>query len=235
MVASLRRVSGATTLAVASSAPDLDGREGAQGLAARLLSDASHGHVIVPFWSAHQLTVALLAAEQFCMHEVRERFEVVVDDSLGGEIMRRTGERFGLRLRQIHTRGNPRRFEDVGAWLRNPGPFFIAVDGGGPYGSVPTGIVRLAVRLDSTVRPLAVRARPALRCPGLVAEMPLPGATLAVGVSAPLRFDRSIAVALAAQELQQRLNAASASAAALLSERDFDRVGGAPIVRRHSA
>jgi len=215
-VASLGRAARAALLSTASVDPDLDLAGGASSIAECLLRDAAEGHAIVPFWSAHQLTIALLTAERFGFRAVAERYEVVADDSFGGQIMQMVGAHFGLRMRTIHTRGNPRRFEDLGAWLRRPEPFFIAVDGGGVYGTVSTGIVRLAARLGSTVRPLAIRAKPAARCPGLVAEIPLPGAALALAVAAPIRVDRASPIAETAEALRCRLEAASAAAAALL-------------------
>jgi lysophospholipid acyltransferase (LPLAT)-like uncharacterized protein len=180
------------------------------------MADAATGHVIVPFWSAHQLSVALLATERFGFREVLDRFEVVVDDSFGGDMMRRVGTELGLRMRAIHTRGNPRRLEDLGGWLRHPTSFLIAVDGGTVYGQVPPGTIRLAARLGSTLWPLAVRVRRRFHCPGLIADIPLPGAALALAVETPLRIDRGMPVVAAAEDLTRRLDAASASARALL-------------------
>jgi len=212
----VRRVSKAATLSVTSAVAELDGGQRCGPLAARLLRDAAAGHVIVPFWSAHQVTIALLAVERFGLRPALERFEVVADDSFGGEIMRHLGDELGLKMRPIHARGNPRRLEDVGTWLRDPAPFFIAVDGGSQYGTVPTGIVRLAGRLGSTIWPLAVRARRFARVPGLVAEIPLPGAAVALGVAAPLRVSRDVAVGTVAEDIRQRLEWASEAAAVRL-------------------
>jgi len=213
----LRKVSRTAVLSVTSADPN--GATGGAGerVVEGLLRDASRGHVIIPFWSAHQLTIALLASERFGFRAVLDRFEVVVDDSFGGDIMRRVGVEFGLKLRTIHTRGNPRRLEDLGAWLRNPASFLIAVDGGTVYGHVPPGTIRLAARLNSTLWPLAVCARPRTRCPGLIAEIPLPGAALALAVGAPLRIDRQMPVAAAGEELKQRLDAAGIAARAVLA------------------
>lgn len=216
---SLRRVTSGAALSVTAAEPELETSGRCDAFADRLLRDAAVGHVIVPFWSAHQLTIALLSAERFGLRPAMQRFEVVVDDSLGGEIMRVVGEWFGLKMRAIHTRGNPRRLEDVGAWIRNPSPFFVAVDGGCEYGTVPTGIVRLAARLGSMVWPVAIRARPMLRCPGLIAEIPMPGARVALGIGAPFRVDRAVPVASGADELKRQLDAATVAVTALLDGR----------------
>ena len=181
----------------------------------------------MPFWSAHQVTIALLAMERFGFQRALERFEVVADDSFAGQIMWVLGERFGLRMRRIHTRGNAKRLEDVGAWLRDPMPFFIAVDGGSAYGSVPTGIVRMAARLRSTVWPVAVQAEPCLHVPGLVADFPRPSSSVAFGIANPVRVERSTPVAAAAAELKHCLDTATAAARAALcgpSDGDPDRV-----------
>lgn len=172
--------------------------------------------MIVPFWSAHQVTIALLAMERFGFRRALARFEVVADDSFAGQVMWVLGERFGLRMRRIHTRGNAQRLEDVGAWLRDPMPFFIAVDGGSAYGTVPTGIVRMASRLRSTLWPVAVQVRPSLHVPGLVADFPRPSSDVALGIANPIRIERSMPVATAAAGLKHCLDTATAAAHAAL-------------------
>jgi len=219
LVASLRRMAETAPLAVTAAAPDLDGGHSCDTFSDRLLGDAANGHVIVPFWSAHQLTIALLAGTRSGLRPALAKFEVVADDSLGGEIMRGIGEGFGLKMRPIHTRGNAQRLKDVGAWLRNPAPFFIAVDGGATYGAVPTGIIRMAARLGSVVWPVAVRARPSMKLPGLIAEFPLPGCSAALAVAEPLRFEKTLPVATGAAMLKQSLDTASDAAAAVLRRR----------------
>jgi lysophospholipid acyltransferase (LPLAT)-like uncharacterized protein len=212
----LKGVARTVTLGVTAAEPGFEVGSSCAGFAGQIVEDASIGHVIVPFWSVHQLTIALLATERFGLRPALECFEIVTDDSLGGEIMHRVGRSFGLRMHRIHTRGNPRRFEDLGSWLRTPASFFIAVDGGSTYGTVPTGTVRIAARLGSTVWPVAVRARPVLRCPGLVAEIPLPWASVALGVAAPLRVQEQSAMAALAEDLRRRIEAASEAARELL-------------------
>ncbi len=162
------------------------------------------------------MTIALLALEQFGLRRALAQFEIIADESLGGEIMRAMGERLQLAMRKIHIRGNAKRLEDVSNWMRNPMPFFIAVDGGSTYGTVPTGIVRMAARLHSTIWPIAIRARPSLHVPGLIADFPLPGADVALGIANPMVFDRSIPVAVAADLLKQSIDAATAAADAVL-------------------
>jgi hypothetical protein len=184
--------------------------------AARLLEDVARGHVIVPFWSAHQIAIGLLALERFGLRAALAKFEIVADESFAGEIMRSLGSSLGLAMRSIHVRGNARRLEDVGDWLRNPRPFFIAVDGGSSYGTVPTGIVRMAARLRSTLWPVAVRTRPDMHLPGLIADFPRFGADVALGIAGPLSIDRSVSVAAAAALIKQHIDVATAAADAML-------------------
>ena len=205
----LQRISRTGSLRVASDELELNGHGSCAGLAERLLRDVDRGHVIVPFWSRDQLTIALLAAERHGLRRALSRFEIVADDSIGGEIMWRVGEKFGLQMRRIHARGNPSRLEDLAEWLRHPTPFFIAVDGGSVYGTVPTGIVRMAARLGSTVWPMAVHPRRRVRVPGIIADIPLPGTNLGVGVSRPLRVARAASIAEVTADVKQRLERAS--------------------------
>jgi len=223
LVAFLRSVARKASLTVTSAVLDLNGSTTCTRFAERLLEDVSRGHVIVPFWSAHQLTIALLAEERAGLRTALTKFEIVADDSFGGDIMWAIGEGLRLNMRRIHTRGNPQRLEDVGTWLRNPAPFFIAVDGGAEYGTVPTGIVRLATRLESVVWPIGIRVRPALRIPGVIAELPLPTSRIALGIAEPLRFDRTLRVGDAAAVLKDRLDRATSAAEAALDSSTVTR------------
>jgi hypothetical protein len=219
LLAWLRRVARTASLQVVEVDRALGGDSTCAGLAARLVGETTRGHVIVPFWSAYQAAVPLLATERFGTRPLAEHYEVVADDSVGGEMMHRVGDGLGVQVRSIHANGNPRRLEDVGRWMRDPAPFFIAVDGGRVHGkhayrTVPTGIIRLAARLRSTLWPLAVHARPFVRCPGFVAEIPLVRAAITVGVAPPFIVERSIPVQAAADELKRRLDRASEAARA---------------------
>lgn len=214
--AALHTVGRRATLHVTSADRELEIGQSCVRFADRLVQDAAKGHVIVPFWSAHQMTIALLAFEQFGFRRALAQFEVIADESLGGEIMRVMGERLQLTMRTIHIRGNAKRLEDVSAWMRNPMPFFIAVDGGSTYGTVPTGIVRMAARLRSTIWPIAIRARPSFRVPGLIADFPLPGAEIALGIANPLVVDRTVPVAVVADLLKQSIDTATVASDAVL-------------------
>jgi hypothetical protein len=226
--ASIRLIGRRATLHVTAADHALEVGQSCAPLGAHLLRDVDRGHVIVPFWSAHQLTIALLALERFGLRPALSRFEIVADDSFAGEVVFRMGEKLGLTMRRIHTRGNAKRLEDVSAWMRNPTPFFIAVDGGSTYGTVPTGIVRMAARLRSTIWPVAIRAKPHVHVPGLVADFPVPRASrVALAIANPFRFDRVKPVAEAALDLKTALDVATAAADAAvagLPPPDRDRV-----------
>lgn len=209
------------TLHVTAADRELEADQTCRPIAARMLRDLEQGHVIVPFWSAHQVTIAFLALERFGFRAALQQFEIVADQSFAGQIMAELGAGLDLAIRPIHTRGNAKRLEDVGAWLRNPKPFFIAVDGGSTYGTVPTGIVRMAARLRSTLWPVAVSSRPSFRVPGLVAEFPFFASSLAFAIANPLRIERSFSVVAAAADLKGRLDTATKAAHAILSPGDL--------------
>jgi len=221
----VRHVARTATLRVVGAEGSVDADRTCAPFTRALLDDAARGHAIVSFWSADQVAIALLAAERFGLRPALERYEVVADDSFGGEMMHALGHRLGLRMRLIHASG-ARRLADVGAWIRNPGPFFIAVDGGTTYGTVPTGMVRLAARLRSRVWPVAVRARHAARVPGLVAHVPMPATSVVLAVGAPMLVERTMPVAEVAGELTHRLDATTALAEASLygrlASRDYE-------------
>lgn len=214
----VRAVARTATLRVVGAEGALGSGTSCAPLAAQLVRDTEQGHAIVPLWSAHQLAMAVLANERFGLRPALDRFDVVADDSFGGNMMHALGASMQLKMRSLHAQGDPRRLEDLGAWLRQPGPFFLAVDGGTTYGTVPTGTIRLAARLRSRLWPIAVRARPSFRIPGLVAEIPLPGATVVLAIGAPMVVERGTPVAAAASELAHRLNTATHAATNALSD-----------------
>lgn len=218
LVVWLRWVASTTSIRIASTHADLTLAD-LDAVARRWLADVEHGHVIVPFWSAHQLTLALLTEDRFGLAALRHQFEVVADDSFGGEMMREVGERFDLRMRTLHSKGNPERFNDVAQWMRRPDSFLIAVDGASRYGTIPTGIIRLAARMRSTLWPIAICPRRYFRIPTLVAEVPLPVSPIALGIAPPMVVDRTQDVSVAAEELRVRLNEATAAAKASLEGR----------------
>jgi lysophospholipid acyltransferase (LPLAT)-like uncharacterized protein len=220
----LRRISLAGSLCVASGEAELDRQESCGALSVALLRDVGRGHVIVPFWSSDQMTIALLAAERHGLRPALSEFEIVADDSMGGEIMWQIGRKFGLRMRRLHTRGNPQRLEDLANWMRNPKPFFIAVDGGSEYGTVPSGLIRLAARLGSTLWPVAIQASRRLKIPGLIADIPLPGANLGLGIASSLRLERKASIVDMNQELKKRLDLASALARSCIGRESSPRV-----------
>jgi hypothetical protein len=200
---------------ITAEAADLSG-ESCAPLATQLVRDAQNGHAMVPFWSSDQLALALLAMDRFGLRPALEQYEIVADDSFGGHMMHTLGGRLGLRMRSIHGQGDPRRMEDLSRWIRNPGPFFLAVDGGTRYGTVPTGTARLAARLRARLWPVAVRAWPRVRIPGLIADIPLPGAKVVLAVAAPLVIERQASIAAAVAELKHRLDVATRVADELL-------------------
>jgi hypothetical protein len=207
----VERIGRHATLHVTAADRTLEG-DTCRAFAHRLVQDVASGHVIVPFWSAHQVTIGLLALERFGLRSALAHFEIVADDSFAGEIMNVMGKRLGLAMRRIHVRGNAKRLEDVGAWMRNPRPFFIAIDGGSEYETVPTGIIRMAARLRSTLWPLAVRALPSFHVPGLIADFPRRGSRVALGIASPFRVDRSVPVASTAMVLKHYLDTATVAA-----------------------
>lgn len=216
IAAAVRRVGRRATLHVTSADRDLEADQTCERFGARLIRDAAAGHVIVPFWSAHQVTIALLALERYGLRRALAHFDVIADESFAGAVMQALGGRLGLTMRRIHVRGDAKRLEDVGRWMRDPKPFFIAVDGGSTYGTVPTGIIRMAARLRSTIWPIGIRARPSCRFPGLIADFPLPGSAVALGIATPLSVDRTMPVATAADALRHRIDVATAAADAVL-------------------
>jgi len=98
--ASLRSVGRRATLHVTSADRELELGQSCVRFADRLVRDAANGHVIVPFWSAHQMTIALLALEQFGLRRALAQFEVIADESCltASDIPRLDGAVHGILL-----------------------------------------------------------------------------------------------------------------------------------------
>ena len=215
MAGAVRRVAESVDVVVTSDDPA--GPSSCSDFADQLLREAASKHVIVPFWSAHQLTLGVLTTNRCGFRPAFDRFEIVADDSLGGQIVRDIGRRLAVPMRPLHV-GKPERLADLAAWMRSPAPFFIAVDGGGPYGTVQTGIVRLAARLASTVWPIALSARRSIRVPRIIAEMPLPRTTVAVALAKPFVITRDLPADAAANLVKASLDGATSRAIAVAND-----------------
>jgi len=77
--------------------------------------------------------------------------------------------------------------------------------------------------LGSTLWPLAVRASRRLKLPGLIADIPMPGGRLGVGIASSLRLERKASIVDMNQELKRRLDLASALARSCIGRAESPR------------
>lgn len=95
--------------------------------------------------------------------------------------------------------GRPERLEQLCGVVRRGGSYAFAVDGGGPYFEVGTGVATLARALRAFIVPIAVTASPALPVPHRSRiSFPLPHCRTTLAIGTPidgLQADRRRVVA----------------------------------------
>ena len=150
---------------------------------------ASPTPLIVTYWIADALSVAMLPLVNRAFGELLRSVTCVVDDTFAGRVAGRFIHSIGGRVMRVARPGEPDRLRHVDTLMRGRIPCAFPVDGGGPYREVGTGIIALATALRATIVPLAAVARPAL--PPIHASrvrLPVPKATLVVGIGEAFRI-----------------------------------------------
>jgi lysophospholipid acyltransferase (LPLAT)-like uncharacterized protein len=162
---------------------------------------------VLTYWVADSLAISMLPFAHDALAGAFGRVEFLVDETFGGLVTATVIRRAGGLARVLALPGDPRRLQVLREVLRVRRAYGFAVDGGGPYGQVGTGVVGLAGTLDGVILPMAARARPAvgLRHRSCV-SLPLPGCRLEVGVGTPLRVDRYADRRAVAESLRDALH-----------------------------
>jgi lysophospholipid acyltransferase (LPLAT)-like uncharacterized protein len=161
---------------------------------------------IITYWVADSLAVTLLPFASAALGGALVDMEFLVDETFGGRVTAAVIGRAGGTTRMLALPGDPRRLHALRDVMRTPRKYGFAVDGGGPYGEVGTGIVGLAGTLGATILPLAATARPAI---GLghasQVKLPLPRCRLNLAVGLPLTVHRHADRRAIATQLREAL------------------------------
>jgi lysophospholipid acyltransferase (LPLAT)-like uncharacterized protein len=116
---------------------------------------ASGQPLIVTYWIADALAVALLPLVDDAFADLMASVTCVIDDTFAGRIAGRYIEEIAGRSMMLALPGDLERLRQVQALMRARASCAFPVDGGGPYRTVGTGIVTLATTLRAAILPLA--------------------------------------------------------------------------------
>lgn len=143
--------------------------------------------VVVVYWGADAVAVALLPFLERAFLDAARSREFLFDETFGGRVCAALMQQLGSRYVMLAPPGRPERLEHLGAVMRRGGSYALAVDGGGPYFRVGSGIATLARTLKAFVVPIAAvatRALPWVHRSGI--SFPLPFGEVRVAIGRPV-------------------------------------------------
>lgn len=165
------------------------------------------GPVLLVYWIADAMPVALLPFIHPAFRETAREVRFVFDDTFWGRVCARFQEGLGGRRTVLARRGNPDRFRQLRSLMAGRESCALAVDGGGPYRFVSTGLASLAGALGASIIPVAVRTTPGLTVPKPSrVRVPLPRSRVAVVIGAPIPVRRNASRSRVADEVRRALN-----------------------------
>lgn len=160
---------------------------GAAAITRGLASRAPDRPRLIAYWGADALAIASLPfLERAFLDAVRE-VTFLFDDTFGGRVCAGLIDQLGGRCVMLARPGRPERLEQLRDVVRRGGSYAFAVDGGGPYFEVGSGIATLARTLRAHVVPVAAAASTAV--PWVHRSrisFPLPGCRITTAIGEPI-------------------------------------------------
>jgi lysophospholipid acyltransferase (LPLAT)-like uncharacterized protein len=118
--------------------------------------------IVMVYWGADAIAVAALPFLEPAFVTVARGLTFLFDETFGGHVCASLVAELGVRRVMLDRPKRPERLEQLQAVMRRGGSYAFAVDGGGPYFQVGSGVATLARTLKARIVPLAVLARPAI-------------------------------------------------------------------------
>lgn len=146
---------------------------------------------VLTYLVADSLGVAIAPLSHPALQMSLGAFHVLADMSLGGRITASLIQQMGGSATLLPLPGDAERLHTLREIMTSDESVAFAVDGGGPYGRVGTGIVALAGVLGGSIVPVTALVRPALPLlhrSGVA--IPLPGCRVTIAVGAPVAVGR---------------------------------------------
>ena len=144
---------------------DVEGRAlDARAVQAALCERTPGGRpVIVVYWGADAVAVALLPFLSRAFLDATRSRRFLFDETFGGRVCAALIGQFGAQCAMLARAGHPQRLEQLVKVMRHGGALAFAVDGGGPYFRVGSGVGSLARTLKAIVVPVAAVPSRAVR------------------------------------------------------------------------
>ncbi len=176
---------------------------GNQGLLRAFESGGEAGPVIVVYWTRDTMAVATLPYAAPVFRHVVERVRMVLDDTIGGRASAVYFHNLGGQCRLLALPGSHDRLRQLAQIMRERMSCAFAVDGGGPYQHVGTGVIGLAAALGAHIVPVVIRATPAIvTAPRSRVRIPVPFCRIVGVVGDGLAFGHQSDRRLAAEQLR---------------------------------
>jgi hypothetical protein len=143
-------------------------------------SRKSDGPIVVVYWIRDAMSVVALPYARPVFRRILRGIRLLPDDTPGGRATAVYFQNLGGRVYLLDLPGTDARLRQLTRVLRERTSCAFAVDGGGPYGHVGTGLIGLAAAIGARIIPIAVWCTPALiAAPHSRVRVPLPFAKMA--------------------------------------------------------
>jgi lysophospholipid acyltransferase (LPLAT)-like uncharacterized protein len=142
---------------------------------------------LVVYWGADALAVALLPFLEGAFLRSARAVTFLFDETFGGHVCAALADELRSRYVLLERSERPERFEQLRGVMRRGGSYAFAIDGGGPYSEVGSGVATLARALKAFIVPIAAVAHPALPFPHRSRiSFPLPRCRTTVAIGDPI-------------------------------------------------
>lgn len=158
------------------------------------------------FWSADAMAFMLLPFVQSSLRRFLPELQFLFDDTIGGRLSAEFLRSLGGQSTILGLPGSPLRLERLRCVVADRRSCVFAVDGGGPYRRIGTGVVTLATTVGARIVPIAIRARPSIAItPFSHVAVPLPGCRVGAAFGPPIAVSRASDRRTVAEEVRQTL------------------------------
>jgi lysophospholipid acyltransferase (LPLAT)-like uncharacterized protein len=148
------------------------------------------GPVIYALWISDHVALLSIGFASSFLRRLAQRFAFVTDDSFGGLVMQSAVTELGARILPVSVQDAAARLRSLRTVVQEKCSAFVAVDGHGPYFTVPPGLVSLAKSIGAAVVPCAVLTVPAVRMTNfrVSVALPLPRSRVLSTLGEAIRF-----------------------------------------------
>ena len=142
---------------------------------------------LVVYWLADAPSIALLPFLEVAFLRSARAVTFLFDETFGGHVCAALVDELRSRYVLLERSERPERLEQLRGVIRRGGSYAFAIDGGGPYFEVGSGVATLARTLKAFIVTIAAVAHPALPVPHRSRiSFPLPRCRMTVAIGKPI-------------------------------------------------